>query len=225
MVLMRNVSVSFSSQNILDNIDLEIKSGDFVSIVGESGIGKTTLMRLIYMDIFPEKGVVIVGNYRSDFIKQHEIPYLRRTLGIVFQDFKLLEDRNVFENVAFALHVTGIKKKDIQKRVLRVLADVGLSHKRNSMPLELSGGEQQRVVIARALVNEPIIILADEPTGNLDHQTAMEILELLKEINSRGTAILLASHNYDLIRKSASKVLQIKNGKIFKIDELKAHSI
>lgn len=224
MITFKNVSVSFNGQAILDDINLQISHGEFVSLVGETGIGKTTLLRMIYMDLFPENGLVIVGKYNSQTITKSEIPYLRRTLGIVFQDFKLLEDRNVYNNVAFSLQVIGIHRKDIQKRVLRVLADVGLSHKRSSMPHELSGGEQQRVVIARALVNEPMIILADEPTGNLDPATANELLELLKQINSSGTAVLLATHNYDLVRKSGSRILHMKDGKIFPVTDLPSSS-
>jgi cell division transport system ATP-binding protein len=220
MITFKNVSISFNGQTILDDVNFHISRGEFVSLVGETGIGKTTLLRIIYMDLFPETGMVIVGRFNSDTITKNEIPYLRRTLGVVFQDFKLLEDRNVFDNVAFALQVIGVKKIEIQKRVLRVLADVGLSHKRSSMPHELSGGEQQRVVIARALVNDPMIILADEPTGNLDPTTASDILELLKQINSKGTAILLASHNYDLVRKSQSKILQLKDGSVIPQDGL-----
>ena len=220
MITFKNVSISFNGQTILDDVNIHISRGEFVSLVGETGIGKTTLLRIIYMDLFPETGMVIVGRFNSDTITKSEIPYLRRTLGVVFQDFKLLEDRNVFDNVAFALQVIGVKKIDIQKRVLRVLADVGLSHKRSNMPHELSGGEQQRVVIARALVNEPMIILADEPTGNLDPTTASDILELLKQINSKGTAILLASHNYDLVRKSQSRILQLKEGSVIPLEVL-----
>ncbi|MBI3766410.1 MAG: ATP-binding cassette domain-containing protein, partial [Ignavibacteriales bacterium] len=152
--------------------------------------------------------------------RKKEIPMLRRTIGIVFQDFKLLEDRNVFDNVAFVLEVTSAKRGEIGKRVLRVLADVGLSHKRNNMPDELSGGELQRVVIARSLVNEPLVLLADEPTGHLDPSTSMEILHLLKSINARGTAVILATHNYDLVRKSGSRIVQIKEGRVAEVESL-----
>jgi cell division transport system ATP-binding protein len=218
MIQLANVSVAFGHQQILTDVGMHVKPGEFVSLVGESGVGKTSILRLIYFDLFPDEGTVEVGGYSSSRITKSEIPKLRRKLGIVFQDFKLLEDRNVYENVAFALAVTGAKHAEISKRVLRVLADVGLSHKRNSKPFELSGGEQQRVVIARALVNEPVVLLADEPTGNLDPVTSMEILELLKSINREGTAVILASHNYELVRKSGSRVVQLKEGNLSEIE-------
>ena len=220
MIQFENVSISFDGQPILIDVNLTINQTDFISLVGESGVGKTTLLRLIYFDVFPDQGSVSVGRFHSISIQKKDIPFLRRKLGIVFQDFKLLEDRNVYDNVAFALEVTGTKRSEVGKRVLRVLADVGLSHKRNNMPQELSGGEQQRVVIARALVNEPLVLLADEPTGNLDPGTSMEILELLKTINTRGTATILATHNYELVRKSGSRIIQIKEGRVTEIDEL-----
>ena len=217
MIQFTNASVSFDHQPVLVDVTLHIKPADFVSLVGESGVGKTTILRLIYFDLLPDEGTVEVGGYSSSRITKREIPKLRRKLGVVFQDFKLLEDQNVYDNVAFALEVTGAKHSEISKRVLRVLADVGLSHKRSNMPHELSGGEQQRVVIARALVNEPLILLADEPTGNLDPTTSMEILDLLKNINNNGTAVVLATHNYELVKKSRSRVLQLKDGKVSEI--------
>src|ERR1041385_1036132 len=217
MIQFTHVSCSFEQQPVLLDVNFHVKPAEFISLVGESGVGKTTILRLIYFDIFPNDGAVAVGGYDSSTIKKRDIPKLRRKLGIVFQDFKLLEDRNVYDNVAFALEVTGVRQGEIGKRVLRVLADIGLSHKRNNMPHELSGGEQQRVVIARALVNEPVVLLADEPTGNLDPATSKEILELLKIINSRGTAIILATHNYELVNKSGSRILQLKDGNISEI--------
>jgi cell division transport system ATP-binding protein len=217
MIKFINVTFAFDSHNVLDDVSLEIKPGEFVYLVGQTGSGKSTLLRLIYMDIVPTKGTVIVGKYHSNMILRREKPYLRRTLGIIFQDFRLLEDRSVFDNVAFTLHVTGIKGKEIKKRVLRALADVGLSHQRNKMAFELSGGEQQRVVIARALVNNPNFLLADEPTGNLDPATSREILQLLKDINTRGTAVVMATHNYELVRKMHERILQVKGGKVFDV--------
>ncbi|MEE9225429.1 MAG: cell division ATP-binding protein FtsE [Bacteroidota bacterium] len=218
MISLQNVTVNFNSQVVLDNVSLKINQGEFVFLVGQTGCGKTTLLRLIYMDLFPTRGSIAVDKYRSDSISVRDIPYLRRKIGVVFQDFKLLEDRNVFDNVAFALHVTNARRADIKRRVLRILADVGLSHKRNRMPYELAGGEQQRASIARALVNEPFVLLADEPTGNLDPATALEILQLLQEINTRGTAVLVGTHNYDLVRKSHERIMQIKNGKLFEVE-------
>jgi cell division transport system ATP-binding protein len=189
----------------------------WISIRETSGSGKSTLLRLIYMDLMPEKGNVIVGKYNSATISRRAQPYLRRTLGIIFQDFRLLEDRSVYDNVAFTLHVTGIKGKEIRKRVLRALADVGLSHQRNKMMHELSGGEQQRVAVARALVNSPDVLLADEPTGNLDPATSEEILQLLKNINTRGTAVVMATHNYEIVGKVHERILQVENGRVFDV--------
>ena len=218
MVELKNVSVSFDNQHVLDGITFSMKQSEFVYLVGQTGMGKSTLMRLMYFDLLPTSGKVRIASYDSESITSRQIPRLRRRLGIVFQDFKLLEDRNVFDNVAFALFVTNARRSDIKKKVLHVLADVGLSHKRYQMPHELSGGEQQRVVIARALVNEPVILLADEPTGNLDPTSSAEIMELLTKINMRGTAILMATHNYDLVKKHPARVVQLKEGKLLEVD-------
>jgi cell division transport system ATP-binding protein len=214
VVQLQNVRVRFNHHTIFSDVNLEINNGEFVYLVGESGSGKSSLLRLLYMDLKPTDGTVAVGEYSSATIKQKQIPLLRRRLGIVFQDFKLLDDRNVYDNVAFSLHVTGIKSDEIKKRVLSVLTRVGLGHKRNALPHQLSGGEQQRVCIARALVNEPLLILADEPTGNLDPGTSLEILKLLLDINMKGTAVLMTTHNYDLVRKSEGRILQIKDGAV-----------
>ncbi len=221
MISLTNVTVSFDGRTVLDGVSLQIKQGEFVFLVGQTGSGKSTLLRLVYMDLLPEKGTVVVGKFSSATISRREQPYLRRGLGIIFQDFRLLEDRSVYDNVAFTLHVTGTKGKEIRKRVLRALAEVGLSHQRNKMIHELSGGEQQRVAVARALVNSPDVLLADEPTGNLDPSTSVEILTLLKNINTRGTAVVMATHNYDLVRRMHERTLQIENGKV--VDVKRAH--
>jgi cell division transport system ATP-binding protein len=218
MIEIKDVTVSFDGQIILDHLELSIKDGEFVYLVGATGAGKSSLLRILYMDLKPESGNVRVFDYDSGTTKSSEIPQLRRRLGIVFQDFKLLEDRDVFENVAFALYVTDTRGSDIKRRVFHALSDVGVSHKRNQMPHELSGGEQQRVVIARALVNSPSLLLADEPTGNLDPASSSEIMELLKKINMRGTAVLMATHNYDLVRKYPARVIQLKDGKLVDIE-------
>jgi len=214
MIEIYNADVSVDGKEILKNISLRIIKGEFVYLVGPSGAGKSTILRLINMDLFPQRGTVVVENYSSAKIKVREIPLLRRQLGIVFQDFKLLNDRNVFENVAFALRVTGVRGDEIKRRVLRVLAEVNLSHKRNHYPLELSGGEQQRVAIARAIVNNPISVLADEPTGNLDGQTSVEILEILEKINRQGTAVLMATHDEELIKRFPHRRIRLNNGTV-----------
>jgi cell division transport system ATP-binding protein len=172
----------------------------------------------MYFDLKPSSGRVKVAGYDSATVKNREIPFLRRRIGVVFQDFKLLEDRNVYDNVAFALYVTNAKRGEVKKKVLHALADVGLSHKRNQMPHELSGGEQQRVVMARALINEPAILVADEPTGNLDPTSSAEIMELLTKINMRGTAVLMATHNYDLVRQYPARIVQLKEGKLLDVE-------
>jgi len=214
MIYFRNVSLAFDNVPVLDGVSLHIGPGEFVCLVGQSGMGKTTLLRLIYFDLIPDRGEVLVHETASSSIRKKDIPLIRRKLGVVFQDFKLLDDRNVFENVAIALRVTGTPSGEIDKRVLRVLADVGLSHKRSNMPGNLSGGEQQRVVIARSIVNNPIVLLADEPTGNLDTETSGEILQILRDINAGGTAVVLASHNEEIVRKSGGRVLRLHDGKL-----------
>ncbi len=217
MIELFNVTVSIGNRKILDNIHFQIEKGEFVYLIGRTGAGKTTLLRLIHMDLFPNSGNVVVDRFSSSTIKKREIPLLRRKVAVIFQDFKLLPDRNVFDNVAFALRVVGAGTREIKSKVLTVLSHVGLHHKRYHMPHQLSGGEQQRIVIARALVNEPFILLADEPTGNLDPQASEEILDVLENINRTGTAVLMATHNYHLIRKYPHRTLVLENGTLQEI--------
>jgi len=198
----------------LKDFNLKMEKGDFLFLVGPSGAGKSTVLRLIYMEQFPTKGEVVVSGYSSSTIRLREIPLLRRKIGVIFQDFKLLNDRDVFDNVAFALRVTNAPRRLIKKKVLQVLADVRLSHKRNSYPYQLSGGEQQKVAIARALVRDPFILLADEPTGNIDPQGSQEILQFLKDINAGGTAVLMATHNRELVEKTAFQTVFIEGGEV-----------
>jgi len=214
MIKIKDVWYRAGGNQILSEINLQVALGEFVSLVGPSGAGKSTLLRLIHMAILPTKGVVVVDNYNSRRITKNEIPLLRRKVGFIFQDFKLLEDRDVFENVAFALWATGARPKTIKKLVFQVLARVGLSHKRYSEIDKLSGGEKQRVAIARALVNEPFVLLADEPTGNLDPDTTEDILTLLRRINSRGTAVLMATHKENLVHTLPSKLVKLIDGRI-----------
>jgi cell division transport system ATP-binding protein len=213
MIQLSNILAKYPGGEGLELVNLTVGPGEFVYLVGPSGAGKSSVLKVICLDIFPQSGHVIVNGYNSLTIKKKRIPYLRRKLGIIFQDFKLLPDRNVFDNVAFALQVTGTGRHDIKRKVLRFLAEVGLSHKRNKMSYQLSGGEQQRVAIARALVNEPIVLLADEPTGNLDPESAEDIMQLLEKINAKGTAILMATHDYRLVRHPRRKIVRIEKGK------------
>jgi len=214
MIELFNVSVNMGNRMVLENVSLKIGKGEFVYLIGRTGAGKTTLLRLIYMDLLPDRGNVIVDTYSSSNIRRRDIPYLRRKVGVVFQDFKLLLDRNVYENIAFALRLMGASRREVKSKVLTVLSHVGLHHKRYYMPHQLSGGEQQRVVIARALVNEPFVLLADEPTGNLDPEASRGILELLESINRSGTAVVMATHNYEIIRQYPHRTLILEDGKI-----------
>jgi cell division transport system ATP-binding protein len=217
MIQFFNVDLYFDNKRILYHITFQINKGEFVYLIGPSGAGKSSILRLINFSATPNSGTVIVNQYSSAKIKRRQIPYLRRGIGFIFQDFKLLPDRNVFDNIAFALHVTGAKSLTLKKKVWRVLAEVGLSHKRNVYPRDLSGGEQQKVAIARALINEPFILLADEPTGNLDPKSAIEILQMIEDINHRGTAVLMATHNYALIKKYPHRTLVLEQGEL--VDE------
>jgi cell division transport system ATP-binding protein len=217
MLTFNHVDFSFSNQPVFSDLNLQVDQGDFVFLIGKSGVGKTTLMRMIYMDVLPQTGYIEICDYSSDSIKERELPFLRRKLGIVFQDYQLLDDRNVFDNLTFVLQVTGIPRKQIKRKVLHALTDVGLAHKQYNMPNQLSGGEKQRVAIARAIINDPALVIADEPTGNLDPETSDEIIDILKRINQRGTSILLATHNYELVRKIDAKIIRLEGGKAVKV--------
>ncbi len=212
MIELNNVYVDYNGKSSVAGVSLTINPGEFVYLLGPSGAGKSTLLKLLYMDILPTRGEIKIGEFESKTLKKKEIPFLRRQLGIVFQDFRLLRDRSVYDNIAFALMVTDTHKLDIPKKVMKALAEVGLSNKKNRMPYELSGGEQQRVVIARALVNDPIVILADEPTGNLDPETSMEIMQLLMKINEKGTAIIMATHDHEIVKRIPKRIIRMIEG-------------
>lgn len=214
VIELRNVSLTFEQRTILNNVNFKLQNGEFAYLIGATGIGKSSFLKLLYRDLLPDAGSVRVTDYPVNKISTKEIPMLRRRLGIVFQDFQLLPDRNVFDNVAFALQVTGEKPGFIKQRVIEVLTMVGLSHRRRHMPGELSGGEQQRVVIARALANEPRILLADEPTGNLDPEASRHIMDLLLQINNRGMAVLMVTHDYALVKKYPNRTLRLINGSL-----------
>ncbi len=218
MLKFKDVHFNYGNQKIFEGLNFTLNAGEFAYLLGRTGIGKSTLFDLIYMNVFPAKGVVEFENFSSSSIRQKEIPLLRRKIGMVFQDFQLLTDRNVYSNLEFVLEVTGVKKKEIKKKILRALNEVGLAHKQNKMTRELSGGEKQRLAIARAIINEPKLILADEPTGNLDPQTSVEILDLLKKVNRRGAAVLVATHDYEIVKMNPNeKIFKIENGKIFRV--------
>jgi len=212
------MNFAYGSKEIFRNVNLEFRDGDFVFIVGESGIGKTTFLKLLYFDLFPKKGKIVFEDYESSTIDKTEIPVLRRKLGIVFQDFKLLHDRNVFENIALPLYITRNRKEFIRSKVFETASNLGLVNLLNKMPYDLSGGEQQRVAIARAIVNNPSVFIADEPTGNLDPFISHDIIKQIADINNKGTTIVVATHNFDIVKKFSDKrILQIKEGQLFDV--------
>lgn len=215
MIKFDHVTKVYSKEVIaLHDIELEILAGEFVSVVGRSGAGKSTLLKLIIREDYPTHGQITIDGMDLSTIHPKHIPYLRRKIGIVFQDIKLLPTRNAFENVAFAMEVAGVPKKEIQKRVPEILELVGLSEKTEAFPHQLSGGEKQRVAIARALAHDPVLFLADEPTGNLDEVNAMEILEVLRKINELGTTVLLATHARELVDKVKKRVVVLDKGQL-----------
>jgi len=220
MIRFKNVSKTYRPNTVgIQNVSLHIKPGEFVSIVGQSGTGKTTLVKVLIAEERPTKGQIIIGGWDISRIRGSEVPILRRQIGVVFQDFKLLPKKTVFENVAFALEVCGTPRRKIKKIVTQVLKIVGLEDKAKRYPRQLSGGEQQRVVIARALVHRPKILVADEPTGNLDSINTQEIIDLLKKINEFGTTVVLVSHDREVINALRKRVITLEDGQIVQDQE------
>ena len=215
IIHIENLSISYNNQNILENINLEINEGDFIYLIGKTGGGKSSLLKSIYKETEISKGNILVSEYNLSNIKKNKIPYLRRKLGIVFQDFQLLADRNVYKNLEFVLRSTGWKDKyKIKERITEVLNTVHLENIEKKMIHEISGGEQQKVCIARALLNDPKIILADEPTGNLDPEKSINIIHLMKEINEKGTTIIIATHDHAIIKECPGKTYECANGSL-----------
>ena len=212
MIEFQNVSYDYNKGYGVNNLNMSIEDGEFTFLIGPTGSGKTTLMRLIYFDLLPDTGLVKINGYLSNKLSDRSISKARKSIGMVFQDYKLLGDRNLFENVALPLHVLGFKGRDIPGRVEEALELVGLDGKEQHLPDELSGGEQQRACLARAIIKEPEIILADEPTGNLDPVASFELVRLLETIHETGTTILMASHNYNLIKGRGRPIYELKDG-------------
>ncbi|MCQ2497461.1 MAG: cell division ATP-binding protein FtsE [Lachnospiraceae bacterium] len=225
MITLENVSKSYSTgAPALNGVDLHIKKGEFVFIIGDSGSGKSTMIKLLLRELTATKGKVTVMGENLSKLRRRKVPKYRRSLGIVFQDFRLLKDRNVYENVAFAQRIIQTPIKEIKRNVPAVLSVVGLAGKYKALPRELSGGEQQRVAIARALINRPAILLADEPTGNLDPDTTWEIMKLLEKINENGTTILMVTHNREIVDTMKKRVVTMKKGVIISDEERGGYS-
>lgn len=220
MIQLFNVSKEYSEGSVaLDNINLHIHKGEFVFIVGPSGAGKSTLIKLLTREVLPTGGQIFINGKSIVRLRPAKVPYLRRMMGIVFQDFRLLENKTAYENISFALEVVEVPRREIPARVNSALEMVGLAHKAQSFPNELSGGEQQRVAIARAIINNPYLLIADEPTGNLDPDNSWEIMKLLSEINKRGTTVIIATHDKEIVDKAQRRVLVLDKGRIVKDEQ------
>ena len=220
MIQLTNVSKIYpNGARALVDVNLKIGKGEFVFLVGPSGAGKSTIIKLFYRDETPTRGQVQINSKNLVRMKGWEVPYLRRSIGVIFQDFKLLPNKSVFENVAFALEVIGVSKREVKTRTLMTIELVGLAGKEKSFPHELSGGEQQRVCVARAIINNPALLVADEPTGNLDPETAWEIMDLLYNINKRGTTVVMATHAKAIVNKMQKRVIAIENGRVVRDEQ------
>lgn len=211
------VGYRYGQSRVLQDISFEVGFKFPVFLIGKSGAGKSTILKLAYLELFPSEGSVKIDGFETRNIKNNKIPLIRRKIGVVFQDNKLLGDRTVFENLAFVLEVTRHKSQSIRKKVTDILEQVGLPHKAKYLPHTLSGGEMQRIGIARAIINDPVVLLADEPTGNLDMETSFEIIDLLKKIHASGTAVLISTHNYGIIPNEGATVLKLEQGKITRL--------
>ncbi len=213
MIQVYNVSMSYKDIEVLHKISFHVKRGEFVFLVGPSGAGKTTILRLLYREFVPTSGHIVLAGKNLAQISRSQIPHLRRRMGVIFQDFKLLPNKTVQENIALAMKVTGAKRSLIRQQVNQLLHQMGLVHRRNAMPEDISGGEQQRVAIARAMANDPVLVLADEPTGNLDPKLSLEIMHLFENFNFRGTTVLVATHDLALVQQLGKRVICIEDGK------------
>mgnify|MGYP003900454571 CR=1 FL=1 len=220
VIKFKNVTKRYDNGTVaLKNVDISIEKGEFVFIIGASGSGKSTFMKLTMREEVATKGEIYVNGYQLSAMSRKNVPYLRRSIGIVFQDFRLLPEKTVYENVAFAMRITEAQSKDIKRQVPTVLTLVGLNKKANMYPRQLSGGEQQRVALARALVNKPALLIADEPTGNLDPDTSWEIMKLLEEINQRGTTVVVATHDKSIVDRMKKRVIELDNGVVLRDQE------
>lgn len=215
MIQMYSVSMRYKHDiEVLHKISMSVDKGDFVFLVGPSGAGKTTVLRLLYRELIPTEGQIVVSGHNLSKLKSAQLPYFRRKLGIVFQDFKLLPNKTVEQNIAFSMRVTGAKRSQIKKNVARAVEWTNLQHRCKALPEDISGGEQQRTSIARAIVNNPLLILADEPTGNLDPDLSLEIMRLFERVNVQGTTVLVATHDINLVRQMGKRVIRIDSGRV-----------